>query len=43
MAAFNAIVSEYEGPLLRYAVRIVHHHDAAQNVVQETFIRLFRS
>ena len=43
MAAFNAIVSEYEGPLLRYTARIVHHHDAAQNVVQDTFIRLSKS
>jgi RNA polymerase sigma-70 factor (ECF subfamily) len=43
MAAFDAIVSEYEGPLLRYAARIVHHHDAAQNVVQDTFIKLFRN
>jgi RNA polymerase sigma factor (sigma-70 family) len=43
MAAFNAIVSEYEGALLRYAVRIVHHHDAAQNVVQDTFIKLFKN
>jgi len=43
MAAFNAMVSEYEGALLRYAVRIVRHHDVAQNVVQDTFIRLFRN
>ena len=43
MAAFNAIVSEYEGILLRYVTRIVHHHDEAQNVVQDTFIKLFRN
>ena len=42
-AAFAAIVSVYEGPLLRYAARIVRHHDAAQNVVQDTFIKLFKS
>jgi len=43
MAEFNSIVSEYEGALLRYAARIVRHHDVAQNVVQDTFIRLFKS
>lgn len=43
MAAFDAIVSEYEGALIRYAARIVHHHDAAQNVVQDTFIKLFKN
>ena len=43
MAAFDAVVSEYEGPLIRYAARIVCHHDAAQNVVQDTFIKLFRN
>jgi RNA polymerase sigma-70 factor (ECF subfamily) len=41
--AFDAIVSEYEGPLLRYVSRIVHNPDSAQDVVQDTFIRLFRT
>jgi RNA polymerase sigma-70 factor (ECF subfamily) len=40
---FEAVVAEYEGSLLRYAARLVGHGDAAQDVVQETFIRLFRS
>lgn len=40
---FDAVVSEYEGVLLRYAARIVRQHDAAQNIVQDAFIRLYRS
>jgi len=43
LAAFNAIVSEYESALLRYAARIVQHHDAAQNIVQDAFIKLYRN
>jgi RNA polymerase sigma factor (sigma-70 family) len=42
VAAFEAIVSHYEGPLIRYASRIVNSEDAAQDVVQDTFIKLFR-
>jgi len=41
--AFDAIVSEYEGTLLRYVARIVYDYDVAQDVVQETFIRLFKN
>lgn len=40
---FEAIVSKYEGYLLRYVTRIVHDHDAAQDVVQDTFIKLFKN
>jgi RNA polymerase sigma factor (sigma-70 family) len=39
---FEAIVSHYEGPLIRYASRIVNSEDTAQDVVQDTFIKLFR-
>jgi RNA polymerase sigma factor (sigma-70 family) len=39
--AFELIVGTYEGPLLRYATRILQRHEAAQDVVQDTFIRLF--
>jgi len=42
LAAFERLVSEYEGPLLRYAVRILRDRHAAQDVVQDTFVRLFR-
>ena len=38
----EAIVAEYETPLLRYAARILNNPAAAQDVVQNTFIKLFR-
>jgi RNA polymerase sigma-70 factor (ECF subfamily) len=43
LEAFETIVSEYETMLLRYVARIVRCHEAAQDVVQETFIKLFRN
>jgi RNA polymerase sigma factor (sigma-70 family) len=42
IAAFEVIVSTYESALIRYAARIVNAENAAQDVVQDTFIRLFR-
>jgi len=42
VAAFEAVVSHYEARLIRYAARITGCNDVAQDVVQETFIRLFR-
>lgn len=42
-AAFEALVSAYEAPLLRYASRIVYDQDAAQDIVQNTLIKLFTS
>jgi RNA polymerase sigma-70 factor (ECF subfamily) len=41
-AAFEAVVSHYEARLIRYAARITGCNDVAQDVVQESFIRLFR-
>ncbi len=41
-AAFEAVVSHYEARLIRYVARITGCNDVAQDVVQETFIRLFR-
>ena len=35
-------VQQYEGPLLRYAQRITGDLERAQDVVQETFVRLCR-
>ena len=40
LARFEALVSEYEAPLLRYAARILQNANAAQDVVQDAFIRL---
>lgn len=38
----EAIVAEFETPLLRYATRILNNPSAAQDVVQNTFIKLFQ-
>jgi RNA polymerase sigma-70 factor (ECF subfamily) len=43
LAAFETVVSEYEAALLRYAGRILYNDNAAQDVVQNAFIRLFKS
>ncbi len=40
--AFEAVVARYEAQLLRYAVRLMFDHDTAQDVVQDTFIKLLR-
>lgn len=40
--AFEAIMANYEGPLLRYVIRMVKDRHIAEDIVQETFIRLFR-
>ncbi len=40
--AFEALVSRYEGPLLGYAERMLGDGAAAQDAVQETFLRLIR-
>jgi len=42
LAAFENIVAAYEAPLLRYAARILQNRESAQDVVQETFIKLYR-
>ncbi len=42
IADFEVIVSHYEGRLIRYVTRIVNSEDIAQDVVQDSFIRLFR-
>jgi len=42
LAAFDSVVSTYEGSLLRYAARVLGNPNAAADVVQNTFIRLFR-
>jgi len=38
----EAIVVEYETPLLQYATRILRNSAAAEDVVQEVFVKLFR-
>lgn len=41
--AFETVVDEYQEALLRYAARLVWSHDAAQDTVQNVFIKLFKS
>lgn len=36
----ECVVGEYQSALLRYTTRVLNNADAAQDVVQETFIRL---
>ena len=36
----EGVVEQYQSGLLRYASRVLNNEDAAQDVVQETFIRL---
>jgi RNA polymerase sigma-70 factor (ECF subfamily) len=40
---FEDVMLEYESALLRYAGRLVRDESAAQDVVQETFIRLHKN
>jgi RNA polymerase sigma factor (sigma-70 family) len=42
VAAFEAVVSTYEAALLRYATRLVSDPNTAQDVVQNTFLKLLR-
>lgn len=39
---FESVVERYEGPLLRYAFRILGDLDRARDVVQDIFIRLWK-
>jgi RNA polymerase sigma-70 factor (ECF subfamily) len=39
--ALAGLLREYSRPLFRYAVRLIRDPDAAQDLVQETFVRLW--
>jgi len=41
-AWFEAVVREYEGPLVRYAQRLLGDSHRAQDVAQDTFLKLCR-
>jgi len=41
--AFGQLVSQYEGALYRLAWRMMRHEEEARDVVQETFLRVFRA
>ena len=40
---FRSVMAAQEGPLLRYAGRILGDVERARDVVQETFLRLLKS
>jgi RNA polymerase sigma-70 factor (ECF subfamily) len=41
--AFTELVRHYEGTLYRLAWRMLRNHEEARDVVQETFLRVFRA
>lgn len=41
-AAFEAFIHRYHGPLLGYLERHLRNHEKAEDLVQETFLRLLR-
>lgn len=43
LAAFEQLVSCYEAALLRYATRILSDSNGAQDVVQESFVKLLKA
>ena len=42
MAAFEVIVDRYKNRLLNFVYRFVKDYDVAEDIVQETFLRVFR-
>lgn len=42
MGRFEKYLSKYRGPIFTYVVRLVKDDSAAEDICQETFIRLFR-
>jgi RNA polymerase sigma-70 factor (ECF subfamily) len=42
-SAFDALFARWSGPLLRYLERIVRDAASAEELVQETFLRLYRA
>jgi len=42
MVAFNKIVDRYKGRLMNIIVRMLHSNEDAEDVVQETFCRVFQ-
>src|SRR5690606_26325592 len=42
-AGIDALVEAFQGPLLRYACRLVRDEDRAQDIVQEVFIQYLQS
>jgi RNA polymerase sigma-70 factor (ECF subfamily) len=43
MEAFDEIVARYKNPLMNFVYRFVGNYDDCSDIVQETFIRVFRN
>ena len=43
LAAFEALVSRYQGKIVGYAARMLNDHDEAEDVAQEAFVKAYRS
>ena len=41
--AINKIVEQYKGPLFAFILRMVNNHEAAEDLFQETWLRVIRS
>jgi RNA polymerase sigma-70 factor (ECF subfamily) len=43
LAAFEQLVTRYQGKIIAYAARMLNDHDEAEDVAQEAFIKAYRS
>lgn len=42
-ALFEVIVERYQEPLLRAALRVVHNKEEAEDIVQESFVKMYKN
>jgi RNA polymerase sigma-70 factor (ECF subfamily) len=43
LAAFEQLVTRYQGKIIAYAARMLNDHDEAEDVAQEAFVKAYRS